>query len=384
MHARDVKTADDARRIVDARGLSHVKVGAFDMDGVLRGKYMAAEKFLSALDGHFGFCDVVLGWDSHDQLYDNVAFTGWHTGYPDAQVRILADSCREIPWEDGMLFFLSEFAGEAEAVCPRACLRRVVDRAAGAGLTPYAAAEYEFFLFEETPHSIREKGYRGMRPITPGFSARARVLIYNRNIVPQGQEPKSIMDLLDKRFEGRACIANPLFGTTSMHAAALFSVLGEEKAKAFFEGFVANGGKILSSNGEVRRRVAAGEFAVGITDTDDANVARLEGKPVGVVYPDREGMGTLIIPNCTVLIAGSPNPGAARKLIDYLHGAQTEEALAKSAAALIPLRPGVRMPDGSVSLLRLTPMEVNYAALADLLRSLSAGYLKQWVDRSSG
>ncbi len=169
MHARDVKTADDARRIVDARGLSHVKVGAFDMDGVLRGKYMATEKFLSALDGHFGFCDVVLGWDSHDQLYDNVAFTGWHTGYPDAQVRILADSCREIPWEDGMLFFLSEFAGEAEAVCPRACLRRVVDRAAGAGLTPYAAAEYEFFLFEETPHSIREKGYRGMRPITPGF-----------------------------------------------------------------------------------------------------------------------------------------------------------------------------------------------------------------------
>ena len=141
-----------------------------------------------------------------------------------------------------------------------------------------------------------------------GFSARARVLIYNRNLVPPNGEPKSIMDLLDRRFQGKACIANPLFGTTSMHAAALFAALGENKTKAFFEGFTANGGTILSSNGEVRRRVAAGEFALGVTDTDDANVARLEGKPIGIVYPDQDGMGTLIIPNCTVLIAGGPNP----------------------------------------------------------------------------
>ncbi len=98
MRASEVRTAEDARRIVEERDLSHVKVGAFDMDGVLRGKYMAREKFLSAMTGGFGFCDVVLGWDSYDQLYDNVQFTGWHTGYPDANVRILPESCREIPF----------------------------------------------------------------------------------------------------------------------------------------------------------------------------------------------------------------------------------------------------------------------------------------------
>lgn len=217
-----------------------------------------------------------------------------------------------------------------------------------------------------------------------GFSARARVLIYNRNIIPEGHEPKSILDLLDKRFEGKVCMANPLFGTTSMHAAALFAVLGDQKAKAFFEGFIANGGKILSSNGEVRRRVAAGEFAVGITDSDDANVARLEGKPIGLAYPDAQGMGTLIIPNCTVLISGGPNPGAGRKFIDYLLSTQTEEALAKSGAAQMPLRPGVQVPDGMISLERLKTMNVDYAALGDLLPSLSAGYLKEWVDRSGG
>ena len=46
------------------------------MDGVLRGKYMGVEKFMAALDKGFGFCDVILGWDSNDQLYDNTTFTG--------------------------------------------------------------------------------------------------------------------------------------------------------------------------------------------------------------------------------------------------------------------------------------------------------------------
>lgn len=216
-----------------------------------------------------------------------------------------------------------------------------------------------------------------------GFSARARVLIYNRNLVASGEEPGSIMDLLDKRFEGKACIANPLFGTTSMHAAALFAVLGETKAKEFFEGFAANGGVILSSNGEVRRRVAAGEFAIGITDTDDANVARLEGKPVGIVYPDQQGMGTLIIPNCAVLIARGPHPETGRRFIDYLLKPETERALAESEAAQMPLRPGVAVPDGAVSVASLQAMPVDYAALAVLLERLSKGYLKDWVDRNS-
>lgn len=216
-----------------------------------------------------------------------------------------------------------------------------------------------------------------------GFSARARVLIYNRNLVPKGQEPASILDLLDAFFRGKACLANPLFGTTSMHAAALFSVLGEEKAKMFFEGFMANGGKILSSNGDVRRRVASGECVVGITDTDDANVAMLEGKPVGVVFPDADGMGTLVIPNCSVLIQGGPNPDAGRQFIDYLLRPETEKALAQSEAAQMPLRSGVPAPKNVVSIERLNVMSVDYGKLAGLLDELSKGYLKEWVDRNS-
>ena len=78
-------------------------------------------------------------------------------------------ACREIPWEDGMLLFLGEFEGNHEAVCPRAMLRRVLDRADGMGFDVLAGFEYEFFVFEETPKSVRAKNYRDMNPIQPGF-----------------------------------------------------------------------------------------------------------------------------------------------------------------------------------------------------------------------
>ncbi|HKH43319.1 MAG TPA: extracellular solute-binding protein [Thermoanaerobaculia bacterium] len=217
-----------------------------------------------------------------------------------------------------------------------------------------------------------------------GFSARARVLIYNREKVPEEQAPDSIFDLVEPRFRGQACIANPLFGTTSMHAAALFAALGEQRARQLFEDFTANGGRIVSSNGEVRRRVANGECTVGITDTDDANVARLEGKPVGIVFPDADGIGTLIIPNAAVLIAGAPHPEAGRRFIDFLLAPETEKALAASEAAQMPVRPGLPPPAGLPALAGLKAMEVDYGGLAALLEELSRGFLKEWVDRNSG
>ncbi|UTV30308.1 glutamine synthetase family protein [Photobacterium atrarenae] len=169
MGPRDVKTSDDAKAIIKARGLTHVKVGLFDNDGVMRGKYMAVDKFFSALDHGFAFCDVVLGWDVKDQLYDNARYTGWHTGYPDAPVRIIPESCRDVLDEDDMLLFIAEFSGSAESICPRAMLRRMIQQADEMGYRALAALEYEFFLFRETPHSAREKGFRNLETITPDW-----------------------------------------------------------------------------------------------------------------------------------------------------------------------------------------------------------------------
>ncbi len=169
MEPRKVKNAKDARKIVEKSGLEYVKVGVFDIDGIFRGKYMKRDKFISSLDKGFGFCDVVVGWDSNDQLYDNVDVTGWHTGYPDALVRVVPESCRPLPLEGNMLLFLGEFADKAESVCPRGLLKRVLQKSTEMGYTAVGSCEFEFFIFDETPDSIRAKNYRDLQPITPGF-----------------------------------------------------------------------------------------------------------------------------------------------------------------------------------------------------------------------
>ena len=110
MDPRNVRTVDDALRVLAEHPATHHKVGIFDIDGVLRGKFMSRAKLESALRKGFGFCDVVVGWDSNDQLYDNVQVTGWHTGYPDAHVRLIPESCRTLPEEGDGLFFLGELS----------------------------------------------------------------------------------------------------------------------------------------------------------------------------------------------------------------------------------------------------------------------------------
>jgi len=216
------------------------------------------------------------------------------------------------------------------------------------------------------------------------FSARARLIVYNTHLVPQDQLPVSVRDLADPRFRGKACLANPLFGTTSMHAAALFQVLGDDGARQLFDSLAANDVRILSSNGEVRRRVANGQLAIGLTDTDDVNEAIRDGKPVGFVYPDAKGMGTLVVPNAVVLIAGGPNSENGKRLIDYLLRPETEAALARSDAAQMPLRSDVELPDRFPfkPVTQLKTMAVDYNTLAGKLEGISRGFLKQWVDQN--
>jgi len=162
------RTAAELKAYVEQSPLSYAKVGVFDIDGILRGKYMTRDKLVSSLDKGFGFCDVVMGWDSRDQLLDSLEITGWHTAYPDAEARLLPETTRLIPFEDNMPLVLGEFTGHMEPVCPRSLLRRILERAKMMGFAVKSAAEFEFFVFDETPHSVRAKNYKNLTNITPG------------------------------------------------------------------------------------------------------------------------------------------------------------------------------------------------------------------------
>lgn len=210
-------------------------------------------------------------------------------------------------------------------------------------------------------------GHRDPADRWVGFGARARVILYNRNLVKPGEEPKSIFDLTKPAMKGRVAIAKPIFGTTATHAAALFVALGPEKARKFFGDLKENEVRVAAGNAMARNMVADGEIAVCLTDTDDANGAFLNGKPVEMVYPDADGIGTLVIPNTVMLLKGAPHPAEAKKLVDFLASQEVEAKLARSESAQMPLRPGIEPHSARFDPSKVRTMSVDWEAVAKII-----------------
>ncbi|PWJ42988.1 glutamine synthetase family protein [Sediminitomix flava] len=169
---RKVLSADEIKEEIIKNPSNKVRVAVTDLDGVLRGKVIHKDKFLSIVEKGFGFCDVVFGWDMMDELYGKVDYTGWHTGFPDAQAHLCMETYRQIPWEDNMPFFLADFCdskGNPNPVCPRNVLKRVVAKAEEMGYSPFMAEEFEWFNFIETPESLIDKSFHDLNTLTPGM-----------------------------------------------------------------------------------------------------------------------------------------------------------------------------------------------------------------------
>jgi glutamine synthetase len=165
-------TKEETIQYVKGHPAGRVKIAFTDIDGVLRGKYISTEKFLSVYNTSTSFCDVIFGWDASDAAYDNSKFTGWHTGYPDCPAQIDIATFRKIPWEADLPFFLGDFidgTGNASAICPRQLLKKVLADAEAAGFTPSFAQEFEWYNFKETPQSVNDKGFKNLTPLTPGM-----------------------------------------------------------------------------------------------------------------------------------------------------------------------------------------------------------------------
>jgi iron(III) transport system substrate-binding protein len=205
------------------------------------------------------------------------------------------------------------------------------------------------------------------------FAARARILIVNTQLVKEADRPRSLIDLTDARWKGRAAMAKSQFGTSATQAACLFEVMGPEKARQFYRDLHKNGIHIEPGNKQVAEGVGRGEYAFGVTDTDDAMEEIAAGHPVAIIFPDRERpreerMGTLFIPNTVALIRGDPNPDGGRKLIDYLLSAEVEAKLAETASHQIPLNPQVKaqLPREILRPEQVKVMDVNFEKATDL------------------
>lgn len=149
-----------------------VKIAVSDIDGILRGKYVNKDKFLSAAKTGFGFCSVIYAWDCGDACYDKGGAAGLHTGYPDLDAYIDLSTYRRVPWDDNVPFFLADFdhpIAPSFGGCPRTLLKRIVNKSYKMGFRPFFGAEFEWFNFKESAESLREKGFASPTPITPGM-----------------------------------------------------------------------------------------------------------------------------------------------------------------------------------------------------------------------
>lgn len=205
-------------------------------------------------------------------------------------------------------------------------------------LAPYASPSAEPYPRE----------YKADDHTWTAFAARARVLLVNTEKVAPDAVPRALAELTQPLWKGRVAMARPLFGTTATQAACLFAAWGAADAEDFYRRLHANGVVLVPGNKQAAVEVGAGRFAVGLTDTDDAQAEVDAGRPVRIVYPDADASkesrrGVLFIPNTVALVQGGPNPSAGKKLIDYLLSAEVEAKLARSAARQIPLNPLVKL-----------------------------------------
>ena len=230
-------------------------------------------------------------------------------------------------------------------------------------LAPYASPSAEPF-----PEAFKAKD-----GAWTAFAARARVLLVNTNLVKESDAPRGLLDLAKPQWQGRVAMAKPMFGTTASHAACLFQSWGKADAQAFYRQLKDNGVNLLPGNKQVAAAVGSGQFAVGMTDTDDAMAEIAAGKPVRMVFPDADApadskRGVLFLPNTVAMVKGCPNPDGARQLIDFLLSPEVETRLAKSASRQIPLNPKIRLdslkPIETPSTVRAMPVDFAQAAEA--------------------
>jgi iron(III) transport system substrate-binding protein len=210
--------------------------------------------------------------------------------------------------------------------------------------------------------------FKGKGGYWTGFAARARVLVYNTDLLKKADLPSSIFELTAEKWKGKVAMAYPLFGTTATHVAALYVLLGKEKTENYLKALKANRIVIVDGNSVVRDLVVEAEVPIGFTDTDDVNVAVQSGKTVKMLYPDIGGIGTLLIPNTVALVTKAPHPEEGQRLIDYLLSKEVESRLSFSDSAQMPLRDDVKKPDHIPRFSDIKAMNVDYYKLAETLQ----------------
>ncbi|MBI4718383.1 MAG: extracellular solute-binding protein [Planctomycetes bacterium] len=243
--------------------------------------------------------------------------------------------------------------GDSEAGKTTGLVNRILSESAAGG------ARADVFWSSELFSTIRLAREGALEPYEPPSAAdiperfrdpqrrwtalavRARVLAYDPTVTAAAELPTTWRDLARPEFASRTALANPLFGTTRAHVAAMMALWGGEETRAYLTQLRDGGVQIVDGNSAAVRMVSEHRATLAATDTDDVWLAQRES-PLDLHYLDMGGGGTLLIPCAVSVVRGAPHAEAARQLVDYLVSAEAERQLAESGSRNIPVRESLR------------------------------------------
>ena len=186
-----------------------------------------------------------------------------------------------------------------------------------------------------------------------GLTQRARVIMYNTELVAEDQAPQSIFDLTDPAWKSQVASANSTNGSLQAQVAALRQLVGEDATENWLRGMLSNDVTWFGGHTDVRKAVGTGEFKLGLVNHYYYYLQKEEGSPVGIVFPDQSADGIGLITNLTSvgIVQGSQNLPAARTLVDFLLSAEGQQLFASLNFEYplvhgVPLHPSVQPLDG--------------------------------------
>jgi glutamine synthetase len=160
------------KQLIEDGKIEYIKIGASDIEGVFRGKRVAARFFQESLSDGFAQCDVLFGWDIAENVLTDLKFSNWERGFADIVMKPDLATFALVPWEEQVASCVCDLwteHGDPVTISPRFVLQNVIKRAQAMGYEPMAAAELEFRFFRENQMSLREKDFGpNLTPLNPG------------------------------------------------------------------------------------------------------------------------------------------------------------------------------------------------------------------------
>jgi iron(III) transport system substrate-binding protein len=212
-----------------------------------------------------------------------------------------------------------------------------------------------------------------------GLTRRARVIIYNADLVSEEELPTSIFDLTDPKWKGQIAAAGSTNGSMQAQIAAMRQLVGEEETEAWLNGLLDNEVTFFGGHTDVRKAVGAGEFKLGLVNHYYYYLQKAEGSNVGIVFPDQQEGQIGLITNATTaaVVNGAPHVAAAQAFLDFLVSQEGQKLFAElnyeyPLLAGVELHPDVQpLDDFRFADVNVVEAAQDFAATFDLMEKVA-------------